>query len=211
VSGFRISGRVFAAGTANPIPGVFVGINVAPSDPANCCEFVSGIQSAADGSFSLVAGAGTYVLAISGPSYVFRWYDGGAGTRDVTLATHLTPTTDISGLQLQAILGYHIGGHVSQPGGAAAPRVGVQAQNPDGSGGCPGGCGQTDDNGNFDFALETGTWIIRFDPQQLNQLIGTTYLAQYWSGATTPAGATLVNASAGGSQGGVDATLVGGP
>lgn len=212
VRGVRISGQVVAAGTTTGIPGVQVGLAIAPSTPNACCVGAGGARTDGNGAFSmLVAPSTAYVLNYGGAqsSYVFRWYDGVVGTRDVSLATVLTPTADVSGLQLQAALGYRISGHVSQPGGASAPNVNVQAGPVSGSGGgCAGGCGRTDNTGSFDFAIEPGSsWIVRFDPQGTNQQLGTAYAAQYWNASPTPSGAAPINAVAGGALGNMNVTL----
>ena len=213
VRAVQLSGIDVAAGTNTPLGGVFVGLNVAPADQNSCCVGAGGTRTLADGSFSLSVAPGTYVLNVGGgPSpYLFRWYDGAGGTQDVMLATRLTVIgTDIGGLRLQATLGYRISGHVTTPGGAPAPQIGVHADNVSGNGGCPGGCGQTDNNGDFDFAIAPGTWIIQFDPQQSNRNLGTAYLVQYWNGSATVAGAATITATAGGGQTNMNVSLAAG-
>lgn len=215
VQGFRISGTVTATGTTTPLAGVQVNANVAPPNQQSCCIGAGGTRTDANGAFSITVAPGTYILGIGGgpTNFVFHFYGAplGNGAHNATLATPIPVTNaDVAGLALDTIVGYRISGHVSQPGGAGAPQVGIHAANPDGTGGCGGGCAATDPNGNFDYAILPGTWIVRIDPSQTNQQLGTAYLVQYWSGMPTPTGATIINAVAGGSQTGINATLAAG-
>ena len=210
--GFVISGTVRDAATGVAIANANVNANLVPA-PGSCCQGVGGTNTQSDGSFRFVVPANTYILHVGAPqgsSYVSAWY----GSNDPSTATQVALNSSSpgagAGLALTLQLGFRISGHVTTPAGAPAPQIGVHAPDATVENGCGGGCGQTNANGDFDFAILPGTWKIRFDPQQSNQNLGTTFVVQYWNGSATFAGATPITAVAGGSMTGMNVTLVNG-
>ena len=208
--GVHIRGTVRDA-SGNPLGDVPVNVNLAPASNATCCTGVGGTRSdASTGTYSVTVAPGlAYVLSVGGgnSSYVHRWYagNGAPGTGDVMTATRIPlASADVTGIDPQATLGYRISGQISD--GAGHP-VTADVNVFDATGSClnaPGG--GTDMNGNFDFAIPAGSWKILFNPDRTNTANGTLFVQRYW-GSPTWAGATIVTAIAGGTQGGLNAVL----
>jgi hypothetical protein len=153
---YSVSGQVFDLGEA-PVPDIQVAVCVPPIGNACRTAFTDG-----DGAY-IVGGlvAGTYIVRTDGQGTLGAWYDGaGVVTIDPSEAEAVAVAGDVSGLNLTVYPAPLVSGHVTDAFGAPIPAMAVNLTDDEigiGAGGL------TDGNGDFSFALQPGTYVVRLD------------------------------------------------
>jgi protocatechuate 3,4-dioxygenase beta subunit len=167
---------------------------------------VSNATTAADGSYSMSVGPGTYVVMFVPPwlsPFLAEWYQGQAA-RDTATPVTVAAGQVASGIDARLRLGGSISGRVVTAGGT--PLAGVLVSVfplPDTSVGLPTVWDYTAADGTYRIGgLTSGTYLVEFTPPS------APYVTQWYRNAISRLDATPVTVTVGADTSGVDATLV---
>lgn len=197
LAGSTITGTITNAGGI-PLEGIGVHAMDASEE---CCIWVTGTSTAADGTYALTVPNGSYRLFFYSSGLEISKWSGNAPTFEE--ATDIVvPGSPLSGNDAQLAAGQAISGRVTDTDGDPIEGVYVHAFE---TGVC---CSwvdgaQTDANGEYSISVADGQYVLMFWPALSSEV------AEWWDGATEFESATPITV-AGSGVSGKDAVLAGG-
>ena len=194
--GFAVTGRV-SSNAADPTATGIPGANVSAQICSPGCTWMAGASTAADGTYRLIVGAGTYKIHVNAPTgtdYLSEWYQDATTT---TAALDVTVSADRTLDDVILELGFAITGRVStnaaDPASSGLPNAQVMALSCPSSGGCSFvAFANTAADGTYRLIVRNGTYKIN-----ISAPFGSLWVGEWYQDATNSNTAQAVTVAGG--------------